>query len=78
MWIVAVIIKRVIGLSINAAVIGWLKHHLPYASFVAASGLFIGLESSICEIGVTLLAVGIWRQLVGESSWLWNSPCPWR
>ena len=30
LWIVAVIIKRVIGLSINAAVIGWLKHHLPY------------------------------------------------
>src|SRR5438045_3149058 len=55
--IVAVIIKRIIGLSINAAVIGWLKHHLPYASFVAASGVFIGVESSVCEIGVTLLEV---------------------
>ena len=41
----------------------WLKHHLPYASFVAASGVFIGVESSVCEIGVTLLAVSIWRQL---------------
>jgi hypothetical protein len=63
LWIVAVIIKRIIGLSINAAIIGWLKHHLPYASFVAASGVFIGVESCVCEIGVTLLAVGIWRQL---------------
>jgi len=63
LWIVAVIIKRVIGLSINAAVIGWLKHHLPYASFVAASGVFIGVESSACEIGVTLIAVSVWRRL---------------
>jgi hypothetical protein len=63
LWIVAVIIKRVIGLSINVAVIGWLKHHLPYASFVAASGVFIGVESSVCEIGATLIAVSVWRQL---------------
>jgi len=63
LWIVAVIIKRVIGLSINAAVIGWLKYHLPYASFVAASGVFIGVESCVCEIGATLIAVSVWRQL---------------
>jgi hypothetical protein len=63
LWIVAVTIKRVIGLSINAAVIGWLKHNLPYASFLAASGAFIGVESCVCEIGVTLIVVSIWRQL---------------
>ena len=50
-------------MSINAAVIGWLEHHLPYASFVAASGVFIGVESCACEIGVTLIAVSVWRQL---------------
>src|SRR5205814_3288562 len=63
LWTVAVAIKLVIGLLINATVIGWLKHNLPYASYIAASGMFIGMESCACEVGMILIAVATWRQL---------------
>jgi hypothetical protein len=68
LWAVAVAIKAVIGLLINATVIGWLKHNLSYASYVAASGVFIGVESCACEVGLTLIAVAIWRQLGRDAS----------
>jgi len=45
------------------AVIGFLKSHLPYAFYVPVGGLHLGIESSACEIGLTLLAGMRWRQL---------------
>jgi hypothetical protein len=67
LWAAAVTVKLVIGLLMNAAVLGWLKEHLPYAGFIAGSGLFIGIESSACEIGLTIVAVAVWRQFSREA-----------
>jgi hypothetical protein len=67
LWAPAVLMKLVIGLLINAAVIDWLKSNLPFASFLACGGLFVGLESSLCEIGLTLAAVWVWRTLGREA-----------
>ena len=51
----------------NANVIGLLQGHLPHAWFLVAGGLFIGIQSSACEIGLTLLAGLRWKQL-GQST----------
>jgi len=63
LWTVAVAVKVLAALATNAAVIGWLKGSLPYPLFVACAGVFGGLQSSLCEMGFTLLAVWIWRAL---------------
>jgi hypothetical protein len=67
LWTVAVIIKFTIAILANARVVAVLKDHLPHTAFVAAGGLFTGIESSLCEIGLTLLAGLIWKQL-GENA----------
>jgi hypothetical protein len=63
LWSVAVLVKVVIALPTNPAVLGYLRSHLPHAAFVAVGGLYIGMESSACEIGLTLLAALRWNQL---------------
>jgi hypothetical protein len=63
LWTVAVAVKVVCALLTNAAVIGYLRSHLPYPVQVACGGLFLGIQSSLCEMGFTLLAVWFWRQL---------------
>jgi hypothetical protein len=63
LWAVAVLAKVVIALWSNAVVIGALKGHLPYPLFVLTGGAYIGIESSACEMGLTLLAGLRWREL---------------
>lgn len=67
LWAVAVAVKVACALATNAAAIGFLKHHLPHPLLVASGGLFLGVQSSLCEIGFTLLAVVFWRQLGREA-----------
>ena len=67
LWTVAVAVKVVCALLTNAAVIGYLTSHLPYQVQVACGGLFLGIQSSLCEMGFTLLAVWFWRQLGKEA-----------
>jgi hypothetical protein len=68
LWAVAVAIKLVLALALNAAVTSWLKQNLSYPAFIATTGLYIGLLSSACEIGLTIMAAGVWRQLGRDSS----------
>jgi len=63
LWTVAVAVKVAAALATSAAVIGWLKDCLPYPLFLVCAGVFGGLQSSLCEMGFTLLAVWIWRVL---------------
>ncbi len=67
LWTVAVLAKVVISLLSSPVVIGSLKSHLPYLLFVVAGGLYLGVQSSVCEIGLTLLAGLRWRQLGRDS-----------
>ena len=66
-WLVAVILKLISALLANQVVIGFLKERLSYWAYVATGGLFIGIQSSIFELGLTLLAVLIWRQFGHDS-----------
>jgi uncharacterized membrane protein YhfC len=63
LWTVAVAIKVAIALVSNAAVIGFLKSQLSHPAYVVAGASYVGIQSSLCEMGITWLAVLIWRQL---------------
>jgi hypothetical protein len=66
LWTVAVAVKVVFALLTNAPVIGFFKDNLSYPLLVVCGGLFLGVQSSLCEMGFTLLAVWFWRQLGKE------------
>jgi hypothetical protein len=63
LWIVAVAIKFAIAIPTNAAVLTAIARRLPTSAFVAAGGLYIGVQSVLCEIGLTFLAGLVWKQL---------------
>ena len=62
LWTVAVALKVVCALLSNVPVLNTLKG-LPHPIYVALGALFVGVQSSVFEMGLTLLAVLIWRQL---------------
>jgi hypothetical protein len=63
LWFVAVFIKLVIALSINAVIFRFLAAHLPYAFYLAVGSFHVGFLSSLCEIGLTWLTGLRWREL---------------
>lgn len=63
LWTVAVLVKVIIALLTNPAAIGMLKSHLPHGLYLAGAGLYLGIESSLCEIGLTLVAGMRWKEL---------------
>jgi uncharacterized membrane protein YhfC len=67
LWAVAVILKILCALLTNVVVLGFLKKTLSYPFLIVGGGLFVGIQSSLCEIGLTLLAVFFWRKL-GEGA----------
>ena len=62
LWAVAVFIKFAIAIMTNAAVFTILGKLLSHPALVAIGGLYGGVQSSLCEIGFTWLAVQRWRQ----------------
>ncbi len=62
LWTVAVAMKVVCALLSNAPVLSTLKG-LPHPLYVALGALFVGVQSSVFEMGLTLMAVLVWRQL---------------
>jgi uncharacterized membrane protein YhfC len=67
LWFVAVAIKVAWAIATNAILFDWLVHAVSYPAYLVWGGLYGGVQSSLCEIGLTLLAVLIWRQL-GDSA----------
>lgn len=63
LWTVAVLLKTGAALAVNRPVLAFLAAGAPRAWFVGGGGLFLGVESSLFEIGLTLLAVLTWHQL---------------
>jgi len=82
LWTVAVFIKLTIAVLTNAAVLTAIRSRVPSAWFVGAGGLFIGVQSSLCEVGLTVLAGLVWKQLgqdagraiaVGVGAWAFEA-----
>lgn len=67
LWIIAVALKLGLALLTNKAVFAVMREHLPHSLYVIGGGLWVGVQSSLCEIGLTLVAVRIWRQLGSDA-----------
>ena len=63
LWTVAVLVKLIIGFLTNPSVIRTLRNTLSFGPYIASGGLYLGIESSICEIGLTFLAGMRWKEL---------------
>jgi hypothetical protein len=61
LWAIAVAIKFGIAIPTNGPIYKSLSQSFSPAAFVAAGGLYGGVQSSLCEIGLTWLAVLVWR-----------------
>ncbi|MBM3859275.1 MAG: DUF4019 domain-containing protein [Verrucomicrobia bacterium] len=67
LWAVAVVLKIAAAYLMNPAMFSFLKEQLPFPWYVAVGGLYVGLHSSVFEMGITLAAVLVWRQLGSDS-----------
>jgi YhfC intramembrane metalloprotease len=63
LWAAAVLVKFLFAAVANRYVFGYLTGQVSFLAFVLIGGLYVGLESSLCEIGFTWLAVRRWPQL---------------
>lgn len=63
LWVVAVALKLVCAHTAGLAATVFLQKRLPYFGFVAAGGIYTGVQSSFFEMGLTLLAVWKWPAL---------------
>lgn len=63
LWTIAVVLKLAAALLTNQAVFGFLHRMLPHPVYVACGGLYVGIQSSVFEMGFTILAGLIWSQL---------------
>ena len=66
-WFLTVAIKFGIAIASNGAVLGHLKGVLSVPLWVVIGGLYVGFQSSLCEMGGTLLAGLIWRRMSREA-----------
>lgn len=63
LWAVAVCLKLVCARMTNRPVIGFIRRRFSYPVMVVGAGLFIGIQSSLFEMGATLLGVLMWPSL---------------
>ena len=66
-WLVAVVIKFTWAYFLNAPILRLLDKCLSQHAYVLAGGAYIGLQSSVCEMGLTLAAALIWRQMTRDA-----------
>ncbi len=65
-WTVAVALKVVSSVLTMKAVMAALKAAVPHGLFVLLGSLYVGLHSAVFEIGLTILAAWLWRQLTAS------------
>ena len=63
LWAVAVFVKVLYAMAVDRHVFDFLGRSHSYLALVVIGGLYVGVESSVCEIGFTWLAVRRWPQL---------------
>jgi len=68
LWTIAVALKLTCAVLTNAALFTFLKRVLPNPLYIAGGGLYVGVQSSVFEMGFTILAGLIWRQLGKDSA----------
>jgi hypothetical protein len=66
LWAVAVGEKLLLGVTINPAVFGALRH-LPNSLYLTLGSCYGGLISGVTEVGMTLVAGLLWRWLADDA-----------
>lgn len=67
-WVAAVAPKILCSILVLPQLLPALKDTLPHSAYVALGSLYIGVQSSAFEMGVTLGAALIWRQLARDAA----------
>lgn len=63
LWTIAVVLKIVASVTTYASILAILEQSLPRPAYLVAGSLFVGVASAFFEIGLTLVAVLVWREL---------------
>lgn len=63
LWFVALVLKVTSDGLLTESVLAGLERLLPRAGYLTAGSLYYGLHSAVYEMGLTVLAALIWRQL---------------
>jgi uncharacterized membrane protein YhfC len=66
-WTVGVALKVGWAVALNGPVLGALKRGAPEAVYLAAGSVYIGALTGVFEIGVTLVAGLVWRQMAKDA-----------
>jgi len=67
LWVVGVAIKAIWAVFANATVLGGLETTLPRLGYLLVGAGYVGVQSTICEIGLTIAAGLAWRRLTANS-----------
>jgi len=68
LWIVAVALKVLFTMAVTSDLLAVILCHIPGRAATISAAALLGVQSSLFEIGVTLLAVLIWRRMGSSSS----------
>lgn len=63
LWAIGCTFKLLGALATNDPVVGFMKGNFPPFFLLLGWGLFCGVGSSVCEMGITWIAVLIWPQI---------------
>ncbi len=63
LWFVAVALKLVCAILANQSIFALLERSLSHFWYVALGSMYVGVSSAVFEIGLTFVAVMIWRDL---------------
>jgi hypothetical protein len=67
LWTIAVALKFTCAILTNPFIMSVLFWSLSFPLYVTCGGLYVGIQSSVFEMGFTILAGLIWRQLGKDS-----------
>ncbi len=66
LWSVAVVVKLIVALLADEAVLAFLKSALPRGGYLLIGSAYLGSWSALCEIGAVVLAGERWKQLATD------------
>ncbi len=67
-WAVGVFLKFAFAIPLNGPILGALKEIMPHDAYMLAGSLYIGSLTGVFEIGITLAAALVWRQMARDSA----------
>lgn len=67
LWLVAIVLKLLASSATNPALLGYLGARMGTVATAMLGGVLIGIQSGLFEIGITLIAVSIWRGLGSDA-----------